>query len=108
MPEPTNATDGADPAPTDVPDAVQANGASGGPGAGTDADAGSASHVCNVGFCPIGLALSAVQPMRPDAVEHLLVAGRELMLAMKAVVDARAEPFEGEGHPEGVEKIDIG
>lgn len=64
-------------------------------------------HVCNVGFCPIGLAMTAVQPMRPDAVEHLLAAGREFLLAMRAVVDARAEGFEGEGVPD-FEKIDLG
>jgi hypothetical protein len=69
--------------------------------------AAEAPHVCNVGFCPIGLALTAVQPMRPDAVEHLLAAGRELLLAMRAVVDARAEGFEGEGAPD-LEKIDLG
>ncbi len=63
--------------------------------------------MCNVGFCPIGLAMTAVQPMRPDAVEHLLAAGREFLLAMRAVVDARAEGFEGEGVPD-FEKIDLG
>ena len=66
-----------------------------------------APHVCNVGFCPIGLALTSLQPARPDAVEHLLVAGREFLLAMRAVVDARAEDFEGEGNPD-LEKIDLG
>ena len=65
-------------------------------------------HVCNVAFCPIGLALSAVQPLRPEAVEHLLVAGRELFLAMRAVVDGRAEQFAGEDGPADLEQIDIG
>jgi hypothetical protein len=51
-----------------------------------------------------------VQPLRPDAVEHLLVAGRELFLAMRTIVDARAEQFEGEGKGKGAtfEHIDIG
>jgi hypothetical protein len=75
------------------------------PGSGTGQDAG--AHVCDVGFCPIGLALTAVQPTRPEAVEHLLAAGREFVLAMRAVVDARAEGFEGEGAPD-LEKIDLG
>ncbi len=66
------------------------------------------AHVCNVGFCPIGLALTTVQPMRPEAVEHLLVAGREFILAMQAVVSARAEGFAGEGMPVDLQKIDIG
>jgi hypothetical protein len=75
--------------------------------AADDPAPGAPPHVCNVGFCPIGLALTAVQPMRPDAVEHLLAAGREFLLAMRAVVDARAEGFEGEGAPD-FEKIDLG
>ena len=50
-------------------------------------------HVCNVAFCPIGLALSAVQPLKPDVVEHLLLAGREFFLAAKALMDvARRRP----------------
>ena len=54
-----------------------------------DGAGGAARHVCDVAFCPIGLALSAVQPLKPDVVEHLLVAGREFLLAAKAVIDAR-------------------
>jgi hypothetical protein len=69
---------------------------------------GAEAHVCTVGFCPIGLALTAVQPTRPEAVEHLLVAGREFILAMQAVVSARAEQFTGEGVPADLQKIDIG
>ena len=34
--------------------------------------------------------------VRPEVVEHLLAAGRELLLAIKAVVDARAEGVERE------------
>jgi hypothetical protein len=48
-------------------------------------------HVCTVGFCPICLAVTAVQPLKPDAVEHLLNAGRELLLAMTSILGARAE-----------------
>jgi hypothetical protein len=66
-------------------------------------------HACNVAFCPIGLAISAVQPLRPDAVEHLLVAGRELFLAMRTIVDARADQLDGsEGPDTSFEKIEIG
>ena len=35
-----------------------------------------------MGFCPICLAVTAVQPLKPDVVEHLLNAGREFLLAM--------------------------
>jgi hypothetical protein len=74
----------------------------------TGSAAGSQAHICSVGFCPIGLALSAVQPLRPDAVEHLLVAGREFFLAMRTIVDARAEQFEAESTGATFEKIDVG
>ncbi len=67
-----------------------------------------AGHVCNVAFCPIGLALSAVQPMKPDVIEHLLVAGREFFLAAKAVMDARAEHLSDDSGSSTFEKIDIG
>jgi len=65
-------------------------------------------HVCNVAFCPIGLALSAVQPMKPDVIEHLLLAGREFFLAAKAVLDARADELKDDGVAPTLEKIDIG
>jgi hypothetical protein len=65
-------------------------------------------HVCTVGFCPICLAVSALQPLKPDVVEHLLNAGREFMLALKAVIDARAEDLSDEDDNERkLERIDI-
>jgi hypothetical protein len=67
-----------------------------------------AEHLCNVAFCPIGLALSAVQPLKPDVVEHLLVAGREFFLAAKALLDARGEELRKAGVGSTIEKIDIG
>lgn len=72
------------------------------------ADAPETAHVCNVAFCPIGLALTAVQPMKPDVVEHLLVAGRELFLAAKALLEVRADDLDGGGAASAFEKIDIG
>jgi hypothetical protein len=73
--------------------------------AATSADAG---HVCNVAFCPIGLALTAVQPLKPDVVEHLLLAGREFFLAAKALMDVRADDLTKDGGSPTFEKIDIG
>jgi hypothetical protein len=61
-------------------------------------------QVCPVGFCPIGFALSAADQVRPEVVEHLLAAGREMMLAMKAFVDAQAERM---GRTSPIERIDI-
>ena len=69
---------------------------------------GDGGHVCNVAFCPIGLALSAVQPMKPDVIEHLLLAGREFFLAAKAVFDAREDELRTDGGSTTFEKIDIG
>jgi hypothetical protein len=79
------------------------------PTAETPGDAAPAEggHVCNVAFCPIGLALSAVQPMKPDVIEHLLLAGREFFLAAKAVLDARADDLTKDGVSTTFEKIDI-
>lgn len=74
--------------------------------AGTHADP--ARHVCDVAFCPIGLALSAVQPLKPDVVEHLLLAGREFLLAAKAVLDARVGETDDGGVSPKLERIDIG
>ncbi len=65
-------------------------------------------HICNVAFCPIGLALSAVQPLKPDVVEHLLVAGREFFLAAKALLDARGDELQQAGLANTIEKIDSG
>jgi len=60
--------------------------------------------VSPVGFCPIGFALTAADQVRPEVVEHLLAAGREFILAMKAFVDARAEGME---RTSPIEKIEI-
>ena len=60
--------------------------------------------VCPVGFCPIGFALTAADQVRPEVVEHLLAAGREFILAMKAFLDARAE---GVGRTSPIERIEI-
>jgi hypothetical protein len=90
--EPTSSTTTQEPAPDDQDGKERASGV---------------GHVCDVAFCPIGLALSAVQPMKPDVIEHLLVAGRELFLAAKAVMDARADDL-SKGGPSTLEKIDIG
>ncbi len=70
--------------------------------------------VCPVAWCPICLAVTAVQPLRPDVVEHLLKAGTELLLAFRGVLDARADDLSGdEGEepaagPTRLEKIDLG
>jgi len=57
--------------------------------AAQEAKAEDGHHVCPVAFCPIGLALSSMDRSGPDALEHMLAAGREVLLAAKAVLDAR-------------------
>jgi hypothetical protein len=64
-------------------------------------------QVCTVGFCPICLAVTAVQPLRPDAVEHLLNAGREILLAMTSVLGARADEAGGRERAPTLTRIDI-
>jgi hypothetical protein len=50
--------------------------------------------ICQVPFCPICMTVTAVGEIKPEVVEHLLLAGRELMLAFKAVIDAHLEGTE--------------
>lgn len=67
---------------------------------------------CPVAWCPVCLAVSATQPLRPDVIEHLLKAGTELLLALRAVVDTRADEVAGDPDAEAtgtrLEKIDLG
>lgn len=64
-------------------------------------------QVCTVGFCPICLAVTTVQPLKPEAVEHLLNAGREFLLAMTAVLGARADEAGGKEKAPTLTRIDI-
>lgn len=68
------------------------------------AKAPASSAVCPVALCPVGMFLSVTGEVRPEAVEHILNAGRELMLAMKATVDARAEDVGGSA---SLQRIDV-
>lgn len=65
--------------------------------------------VCPVAFCPICTAVSVVNRANPEVVQHLLLAGQQFLMALKAVIDARAADFE---QPEAAEtplqRIDIG
>ena len=47
--------------------------------------------LCSVAFCPICTAVTAFGQARPDLLEHFLVAGREMLLALRALIDARLE-----------------
>jgi hypothetical protein len=64
-------------------------------------------QVCTVSFCPICLAVTAVQPLKPEAVEHLLNAGREFLLAMTSILATRTGGTEREERRSTLTRIDI-
>jgi hypothetical protein len=80
-----------------------------GPGAG-------AGPECQ--FCPFCAGLAALREARPEAVEHLVKAGAELLLAARALLDGAAAPAgtppPGRRHPRpampgnGIQRIDVG
>jgi hypothetical protein len=61
-------------------------------------------HVCPVGFCPVGMFLTVSERARPEAVEHLVAAGREFMLALTAILNARADDVSRDSP---IEKIEL-
>jgi hypothetical protein len=60
--------------------------------------------VCPVALCPIGLALTTGRRVQPEAVDHLLAAARELLLAVQVVLEARTAETTA-GRP--LERIEI-
>ncbi len=87
-------------------DATERTARSSTPDEGTHA-AQARDHVCNVAFCPIGLALSTMQGAAPDVMEHLLKAAQEFLLAARAVIDNRAKDLEGEHDDGALTRIEI-
>ncbi len=67
-------------------------------------DEASHDRVCPVGFCPVGMFLTVSGHARPEAVEHLVAAGREFVLALTAVMNARVEDL---GRAPSIEKIEF-
>ena len=55
-------------------------------------DPGAAGPAPECQICPICAGLAAPREARPDAVEHLVKAGAELLLAAKALLDGATEP----------------
>ena len=54
--------------------------------------------------CPFCMGMGLLKQMRPEVAEHLVTAGRELMLAARAVLDSVAEQRDAS---EGIEKIPL-
>ena len=63
--------------------------------------------VCTIGLCPICTLVTAFGDARPELTEHLLLAGRELLLAMKVLIDARLQDEQPAPAPGGLERISI-
>jgi hypothetical protein len=74
-------------------------------------------------ICPICAGLGALREARPEAVEHLVKAGAELLLAARALLEAAAAPpgqasrprgqgtagrTSGDPAGNGIQRIDIG
>jgi hypothetical protein len=72
-------------------------------------------------FCPFCAGLAALRQARPEAVEHLVKAGAELLLAARALLDGVAEPAgrlahgrrprrpgPGDAAGNGLQRIDVG
>jgi hypothetical protein len=70
---------------------------------------GEPKAVCPVAFCPICAAVTVADRAAPDVVEHLLRSGQQFLLALRAVIDARADEFADRSDDESprIERIDI-
>jgi hypothetical protein len=55
---------------------------------------GQAAPACPVPLCPICMTVTALGQARPELVEHLMAAGREVLLAMRSAIEARLEESE--------------
>jgi hypothetical protein len=62
--------------------------------------------MCSFSFCPICMALTAVGEARPDIIEHLLVASREALLALRSIIDTRLDGTTAE-QPTRLERLTI-
>jgi hypothetical protein len=83
-------------------------------------DTGAAGQAPESQTCPICAGLAALRQASPEAVEHLVKAGAELLLAARALLEMAAEPAprRRRGHPagngdgalahDGLQRIDIG
>jgi hypothetical protein len=72
----------------------------------------SAPHgaVCTIGLCPICTLVTAFGDVRPELTEHLLLAGREILIALKILIDARLQAEDAPASPPppaGLEHISI-
>jgi adenine-specific DNA glycosylase len=83
-------------------------------------DTGTAGQAPECQICPICAGLAALREARPEAVEHLVKAGAELLQAAKVLLEGAAEPDDaparrrarpprpGDAAGNGLQRIDIG
>jgi hypothetical protein len=84
-------------------------------------DTGAAGQAPECQSCPICAGLAALREARPEAVEHLVKAGAELLLAVRALLDGAAESARGpaprrrarparagDAAGNGLQRIDVG
>jgi hypothetical protein len=86
-------------------------------------DAAAAGQAPECQVCPICSAIAALREARPEAVEHLVKAGAELLLAARALLDGGGEPAgrpgsrrrtrpagngDGAAAGDGLQRIDVG
>ena len=66
-----------------------------------DHDAAAAGQAPECRFCPLCQAMAALRSARPEAVEHLLKAGTELLLAARSLLEGEGEPGAPAGAGDG-------
>ena len=62
--------------------------------------------LCTIAFCPICTFVTAVGEVRPELVDHLIVASREVLMAARALIDARLQGMPPP--PPKMERLTIG
>jgi hypothetical protein len=73
-------------------------------------DTGAAAQAPECQTCPICAGLAALREARPEAVDHLVKAGAELLLAARALLDLTRPAGNGDAGVAsgGLQRIDIG
>ena len=83
-------------------------------------DPGTAGQAAECQFCPLCTSLAWLRETTPEAVEHLVKAGAELLLAARALLEGaaepsgspapgrRARPAAGDAAGNGLQRIDVG
>ena len=75
-----------------------------------DEPAAAAGQAPECKFCPLCQAMAALRSARPEAAEHLLKAGAELLLAVRALLEAPAgeRPAPRPAADARLRRIDVG